>query len=131
MVDVLGKLPSGVQVNVIKPSKKKDNEHPAKRDTILISYVGTFHAGDNHDKVFETTNDKYYEYEIGVGKLIRGWDEGIPQMKYGDSAVLKISSDYAYGAKGARRRPPIPPNQDLQFQVRLVVFFVQVILMLL
>jgi len=48
--------------------------------------------------------------EIGIGKLIRGWDEGVLKMKY---------ADYGYGKKGAKGRgksKDIPPNQDLQFK---------------
>lgn len=52
-------------------------------------------------------------------KLIKGWEVGIPQIKFGQSAILMISADYAYGRKGAKGMPPIGPNQDLRFEVTL------------
>eukprot|EP00483_Globobulimina_turgida_P011978 UN12000 len=123
LLDVLAKLSSGVEVNIIKSNNKSTSGselHPQKGDKIMVSYVGTFYGGIDHGKIFETTNGKYHEYIIGVGKLIRGWDDGIPQMKYGDIAILKISADFAYGKKGAKGMPPIPPNQDLQFKLTLM-----------
>eukprot|EP01083_Nonionella_stella_P055326 145968_1 len=120
LLDIIAKLTSGVDVQIIKSNNDEQAKHPQKGDKIMISYVGTFHGGDNHGKIFENTNGKCTQFTIGLGQLIKGWDHGIPQMKYGETALLKISSDFAYGKKGARGRPPIPPNQDLQFKVHLM-----------
>lgn len=49
--------------------------------------------------------------------MIRGWDEGIASMEYGEKATLEISPDYGYGARGIG---PIPPNATLIFDVELV-----------
>merc|ERR1712188_163349 len=57
-------------------------------------------------------------FTIGVGQVIKGWDEGVIQMSLGERAVLHISSDFGYGANGAGA--DIPPNADLEFDVRLV-----------
>ena len=59
---------------------------------------GTFEDG----KKFDSSRDrgKPFECQIGVGQVIRGWDEGVPQMSLGEKAVLKISYDYGYGDKG-------------------------------
>merc|ERR1712048_244041 len=117
LLQVLSKLPSGVSVQIIEKNQDPNAEHPQKGQKVKIAYVGTFYGGMEDGKIFEQTNGKYHEYQIGVGKLIQGWDEGIPQMKFGETAHLKISADYAYGKKGAKGMPPIPPNQDLQFKV--------------
>ena len=50
-------------------------------------------------------------------QVIRGWDEGIASMEYGEKATLEISPDYGYGARGIG---PIPPNATLIFDVELV-----------
>ncbi|OAA68368.1 fkbp-type peptidyl-prolyl cis-trans isomerase [Niveomyces insectorum RCEF 264] len=54
---------------------------------------------------------------IGVGQVIRGWDEGVVQMKVGEKATLDITSDFGYGARGFTGH--IPPNADLIFDVHL------------
>ena len=50
--------------------------------------------------------------------VIKGWDEGVPQMSLGEQAKLNISSDFGYGVKGAPGA--IPPNSDLIFDVELL-----------
>lgn len=55
---------------------------------------------------------------IGTGSVIRGWDEGVPQMSLGEKAKLTITSDYAYGARGFPGL--IPPNSTLIFEVELL-----------
>ena len=66
----------------------------------------------NNFKKFDSSLDrgKPFETRIGVGAVIRGWDEGVPQMSKGEKARLVISGDYAYGERGypglVRLRPP-------------------------
>ncbi|EKD03511.1 macrolide-binding protein FKBP12 [Trichosporon asahii var. asahii CBS 8904] len=55
---------------------------------------------------------------IGVGQVIKGWDEGVPQLSLGEKAVLTATPDYAYGARGFP--PVIPPNSTLKFEVELL-----------
>mmetsp|Transcript_37140 Transcript_37140/g.59502 ORF Transcript_37140/g.59502 Transcript_37140/m.59502 type:complete len:241 (+) Transcript_37140:559-1281(+) len=119
LMNIIAKLPSGVHLEVIERAKDEHAKSPQKGDKVRVAYVGRFHGGENHGQKFEDSGGKFHEYHIGVGKLIRGWDEAIPQMKYGETAMLKVSADYAYGKKGAKGQPPIPPNQDLQFMVTL------------
>lgn len=54
---------------------------------------------------------------IGKGRVIKGWDEGVVQMKLGEQAILDITYDYAYGDRGFPGA--IPPKADLLFQVEL------------
>lgn len=61
---------------------------------------------------------KPFTFKIGIGQVIRGWDEGVMQMSLGETAILHISSDYGYGAQGAGN--VIPPHADLKFQVQLL-----------
>ncbi|KAJ6015630.1 hypothetical protein N7540_010221 [Penicillium herquei] len=56
--------------------------------------------------------------KIGVGRLIQGWDVGVPQMTLGEKAILDITPDFGYGAGGIPGT--IPPNARLVFEVQLV-----------
>lgn len=69
---------------------------------------------------FDASRDRGrpFQFTIGVGQVIRGWDEGVIQMSVGEKAMLHISSDFGYGARGAGG--VIPPNADLNFEVELL-----------
>ncbi|CAB4438001.1 unnamed protein product [Rhizophagus irregularis] len=56
--------------------------------------------------------------KVGVGQLIRGWDEGILRLSLGQKATLSVTSDYGYGSSGFGT--VIPPNSDLIFDVELI-----------
>ncbi|OSD07772.1 peptidyl-prolyl cis-trans isomerase [Trametes coccinea BRFM310] len=104
----------GVTVDVITPGDGKT--FPRKGDTVRIHYVGTLLDG----KKFDSSRDRGapFETEIGVGKVIKGWDEGVPQLSLGEKAILTATPDYAYGARGFP--PVIPPNSTLRFEVELL-----------
>lgn len=59
--------------------------------------------------------------QVGQGKVIKGWDEAVPQMSKGEKARLTCTPDYAYGARGFP--PVIPENATLIFEVELLDFF--------
>jgi len=56
--------------------------------------------------------------QIGIGAVIKGWDEGVLEMSLGEKAVLNVSSDFGYGERGAST--VIPPNAALKFEVELL-----------
>jgi hypothetical protein len=58
--------------------------------------------------------------QVGVGQVIKGWDEGVPQMSKGERAKLTCTPDYAYGERGYP--PVIPQNATLIFDVELLDF---------
>ncbi|KAF9927183.1 FK506 binding protein proline rotamase rapamycin-binding protein [Mortierella alpina] len=89
---------------------------PKKHDTVVIHYTGTLDDGSK----FDSSRDRGtpFETEIGVKRVILGWDEGVPQLSLGEKAILKITPDYGYGARGAP--PVIPPNANLTFEVELL-----------
>ncbi|KAJ3003838.1 FK506 binding protein proline rotamase rapamycin-binding protein [Thoreauomyces humboldtii] len=89
---------------------------PKKGDTVSMHYVGTLADG----KKFDSSRDRGQPFvtKIGVGQVIKGWDEGVPQMSLGEKAILKITYDYAYGAAG--HPAGIPPKADLTFEVELL-----------
>ncbi|WFD36854.1 peptidylprolyl isomerase [Malassezia cuniculi] len=105
----------GVQIESIAPGDGKT--FPKAGDTIDMHYVGTLQSNGNK---FDSSRDRGQPFRtrIGVGQLIRGWDEGVPQLSLGQKARLICSPDYAYGARGFP--PIIPPNSTLVFEVELL-----------
>ena len=84
--------------------------------TFLLS--GTLLDG----KKFDSSKDrqKPFQFKLGQGQVIKGWDEGVAQMELGEKAILTCSPDYAYGASGYP--PVIPKNATLKFEVELLKF---------
>mmetsp|Transcript_30121 Transcript_30121/g.51484 ORF Transcript_30121/g.51484 Transcript_30121/m.51484 type:complete len:118 (-) Transcript_30121:531-884(-) len=103
----------GVEKTIIKAGDGKT--FPKKGDHLQMHYVGTFKDG----KVFDSSRarNKPLHFIIGVGAVIKGWDEGVMQMSLKEKAKLEITSDYAYGSN-----PPdgIPPDADMNFEVELL-----------
>jgi FKBP-type peptidyl-prolyl cis-trans isomerase len=86
-------------------------------DKVSVQYVGTlFNGGKEFDASWDR-GKKPFEFTIGQGQVIQGWDQGIPGMKVGGRRVLVIPPDLAYGASG--QPPTIPANAPLVFVVDL------------
>ncbi|KAH8681570.1 peptidyl-prolyl cis-trans isomerase fkr-3 [Xylariales sp. PMI_506] len=94
---------------------------PAKGQTVTIEYTGylkdTSKPGNKGDKFDSSVGRGDFVTRIGVGQVIKGWDEGVTTMKVGEKATLDITADYGYGARGFPGH--IPPNSDLIFDVYL------------
>lgn len=90
---------------------------PKKGDKLSMHYTGTLK--ENGSK-FDSSVDRGtpFSFTIGVGQVIKGWDEGVMKMSLGEKATLDITPDYGYGARGAGG--VIPPNADLIFEVELL-----------
>jgi peptidylprolyl isomerase len=83
-------------------------------DELVVHYVGTLPDGT----VFDTSvGGSPYQFTLGGGEVIPGWDQGLIGMKEGGKRVLIIPPDLAYGPSGYG---PIPPNATLMFEVELV-----------
>ncbi|CAI5717913.1 hypothetical protein KXD40_007803 [Peronospora effusa] len=90
---------------------------PERGDTMIMHYTGKL-AKDG--KVFDSSHDRNqpFQFQIGVGQVIRGWDEGVMRMSKGTKAILNIPSAKGYGKAGAGN--VIPPDADLIFEVELL-----------
>jgi peptidylprolyl isomerase len=85
-----------------------------------VEYVGWVYGTDK-SQPFDTSgrHDKPFEFVLGKGEAIAGWDQGLAGMKAGGTRKLTIPSDLAYGARGALNGR-IPPNAALEFDVELL-----------
>jgi FKBP-type peptidyl-prolyl cis-trans isomerase FkpA len=95
----------------------------AKSGTVLVHYTGWLHDSakpDGRGKKFDSSVDRGtpFEFALGAGQVIRGWDEGVAGMKEGGKRTLVIPPEMGYGARGAGG--VIPPNATLQFDVELI-----------
>ena len=106
-------LPSGLQYKVIKEGT---GDSPDDNDMVSVHYTGTLTDG----KKFDSSRDRGqpFQFKIGVGQVIKGWDEGVMSMKVGGRRKLIIPPDLGYGARGAG--DVIPPNATLIFDVELL-----------
>ncbi|KAJ5734317.1 hypothetical protein N7493_003103 [Penicillium malachiteum] len=112
-------------MGVTKTTVEAGNGVDFPRDGALIDmhYTGYLYDASQPDgkgKKFDSSYDRKRALQspIGVSRLIKGWDEGVPQMSLGEKAVLDITPDYGYGASGYP--PVIPPNSRLIFEVHLM-----------
>ncbi|KAF9392663.1 cytochrome P450 monooxygenase 9 [Podila verticillata] len=94
-------------------------DSPTKKSNVNVHYVGTlFTTGEK----FDSSRDRSapFNFKLGVGQVIKGWDEGVKTMKIGETAELVCHPDYGYGASGSP--PKIPGNSYLKFEVELLGF---------
>ena len=88
---------------------------PATGRTVTVHYTGTFENGTKFDSSVDRGTP--FQFQIGNGQVIRGWDEGVMTMKVGGKRKLIIPPHLGYGTRGVG---PIPPNATLYFEVELL-----------
>jgi len=105
--------PSGLEYT---DSRIGEGESPRTGQTVSVHYTGRLTNGTKFDSSVD--RGRPFEFKIGVGQVIKGWDEGVMSMKVGGKRTLTIPPDLGYGSRGAGG--VIPPHATLVFDVELL-----------
>ncbi|WP_052444074.1 FKBP-type peptidyl-prolyl cis-trans isomerase [Flammeovirga sp. OC4] len=105
-------LPSGLGIKVLT---KGDGEKPQKGQKVTVHYTGLLEDG----KKFDSSRDRNrpFEFNVGVGEVIKGWDEGVMNLPVGSRAMLLIPAELGYGSRAIG---PIPANSTLFFDIEVI-----------
>ncbi len=113
MSDNVVTTPSGLQYIELEEGT---GATPERGQTVVVHYTGTLEDGTKFDSSRDRNSP--FEFKIGIGQVIKGWDEGLSTMKVGGRRQLIIPSELGYGSRGAGG--VIPPNATLLFDVELL-----------
>ncbi|MBA0612325.1 hypothetical protein Godav_012934 [Gossypium davidsonii] len=91
-------------------------ETPKNGYDVEVHYTGALIDGTKFDSSLDRGTP--FKFKLGLGQVIKGWDEGIKTMKKGENAIFTVPPELAYGESGSP--PTIPPNATLQFDVELI-----------
>ena len=107
------KTASGLQY---EDAKVGTGASPKAGQTAVVHYTGWLLDGTK----FDSSKDRGepFQFSLGRGQVIKGWDEGVATMKVGGTRILMIPPELGYGARGAGG--VIPPNATLKFEVELL-----------
>ena len=109
---------------LIKTDNKLGEGEPATSGKeVVVHYTGWLYdeaAPDHKGKKFDSSRDRNepFDFPLGAGHVIKGWDQGVEGMQVGGQRTLIIPSNLGYGARGAGG--VIPPNATLVFDVELL-----------
>lgn len=99
-----------------------DAARPTKGKKVIVHYTGWLYDNGTKGKKFDSSLDRGepFEFPVGMGYVIQGWDQGVLKMQKGGKYMLTIPSHMGYGTRGAGAL--IPPNATLMFEIELIDF---------
>ncbi len=111
------KTPSGLEYEDVVAGI---GDSPKQGQTCVMHYTGWLYQDGQKGKEFDSSvkRGKPFEFPLGTGRVIKGWDEGVATMKVGGKRTLVIPPALGYGERGAGGL--IPPNATLLFEVELL-----------
>jgi peptidylprolyl isomerase len=111
------KTPSGLEY---EDTKVGTGPSPKRTQTCVMHYTGWLWENGQKGAKFDSSLDRGqpFSFQIGVGQVIGGWDEGVSTMAVGGERTLRIPPELGYGASGVGG--VIPPNATLLFEVQLL-----------
>jgi peptidylprolyl isomerase len=116
------KLLKVIKTDVVD-TKVGEGEEAKAGQTVTVHYTGWLfdkNASENKGTKFDSSldRDEPFDFQLGMGEVITGWDEGVQGMKVGGQRTLTIPPEMGYGRRGAGG--VIPPNATLVFEVELL-----------
>jgi FKBP-type peptidyl-prolyl cis-trans isomerase FkpA len=111
------KMASGLEYEILEEGT---GASPQKGNLVTVHYTGWLNDNGQAGKQFDSSHNRHqpFQFYIGMGQVIKGWDEGVMGMKIGEKRRLYIPAALGYGARGAGA--VIPGNADLIFDVELI-----------
>lgn len=115
-VDISEEQDGGLLKKILVEGVGGEEDKPPHGSEVFVHYVGTLQEDGSK---FDSSRDRGQEFvtEVGIGRVIRGWDVGMRTMKKGEKSILRAKHHYAYGEEGSP--PKIPPCATLDFEVEL------------
>ncbi|MCC5932043.1 MAG: FKBP-type peptidyl-prolyl cis-trans isomerase [Cyclobacteriaceae bacterium] len=104
---------SGLGIKIVKQG---EGDKPVNGQKVKVHYTGTLADGTRFDSSID--RGVPFEFPLGAGRVIKGWDEGISLLNIGSTAIIKVPPELGYGLRGAGNT--IPPNATLYFEVELI-----------
>lgn len=110
-------LPSGIRY---RDEVVGEGESPRSGQWVTVHYTGWLDNQGQPGRKFDSSRDRGdpFQFMIGMGQVISGWDIGVSTMKVGGRRILVLPPEHGYGARGAGG--VIPPNATLIFDVELL-----------
>lgn len=111
-------LPSGMRYKILHHGTNQTSPKPG--DTVQVHYSGWLYVDGKKGAMFDSSHKRNqpFEFVVGVGHVIKGWDEAVLGMHIGEKREIILPPDLAYGYRGAP--PVIPSNATLIFEVELL-----------
>jgi len=110
-------LPAGVDKEILTEASPSNWKTPKPGDEVTVHYVGTLQS-DGSEFDSSRGRNQPFNFTLGRGQVIKGWDVGVATMKKGEISKFTLAPEFAYGAAGSP--PKIPENATLVFEIELI-----------